>query len=134
MVQDQAPGEPTHNQHHPLNFIYSHLHNSIRSELNALNQIVLALEPATSEHELMGRLVGLKEQYRFLESVYKYHSSVEDEVCGISSVAPLLRVCSMTPTHACQARVAHNTCPSLASMAHPGCASHWQSCALSGGS
>ena len=80
------------NQHHPLNFIYAHLHNSIRSELNALNQIVLALEPATSEHELMGRLVGLKERYRFLESVYKYHSSVEDEVCGIGSVFPLLHV------------------------------------------
>eukprot|EP00891_Asterochloris_glomerata_P008539 jgi/Astpho2/8539/Aster-05573 len=75
VVQDHAQTE-----HQPLNFIYSHLHNSIRSELNALNQIVLALEPATSEHELMGRLVGLKERYRFLESVYKYHSSVEDEV------------------------------------------------------
>ena len=87
-----------HNQHHPLNFIYSHLHNSIRSELNALNQIVLALEPANSEHELMGRLVGLKERYCFLESVYKYHSSVEDEVRGIGSVFPLLRVQHDTST------------------------------------
>jgi hypothetical protein len=63
----------------PINFFYQHFHNSIRQELDELSSSVLALEPA-AEGDLLDRLLSLKERYHFLEQVYKYHSSVEDEV------------------------------------------------------
>ena len=63
----------------PINFLYSRFHDSIRSELDALSHKVLALDH-TAEHGLLDRLLALKERYHFLEQVYKYHSSVEDEV------------------------------------------------------
>jgi hypothetical protein len=64
---------------HPIHFLYGHLHNSIRTELDNLSNWVLALE-ADNEQDLHQRLRHLKERYHFLEQVYKYHSSVEDEV------------------------------------------------------
>lgn len=64
---------------HPIHFLYGHLHNSIRTELDNLSNWVLALE-ADNEQDLQQRLQHLKERYHFLEQVYKYHSSVEDEV------------------------------------------------------
>ena len=66
----------------PINFFYGHLHNSIRAELDDLAQSVLALEAGAGEGEQMQqeRLSSLKARYHFLEQVYKYHSSVEDEV------------------------------------------------------
>lgn len=64
---------------HPIHFLYGHLHNSIRTELDNLSSWVLALE-ADQEQDLQQRLQHLKERYHFLEQVYKYHSSVEDEV------------------------------------------------------
>lgn len=64
---------------HPIHFLYGHLHNSIRAELDNLSNWVLALE-ADNEEDLQQRLQHLKERYHFLEQVYKYHSSVEDEV------------------------------------------------------
>lgn len=64
---------------HPIHFLYGHLHNSIRTELDNLSNWVLALE-ADNEQDLQQRLRHLKERYHFLEQVYKYHSSVEDEV------------------------------------------------------
>lgn len=65
--------------HEPINFLYGHLHNSIRTELDALSSWALPLE-ADKEEDLLHQLVHLKERYHFLEQVYKYHSSVEDEV------------------------------------------------------
>ena len=42
-----------------------------------------ALDPAESAAEATGRaLAAVKEQYAFLEQLYKYHSVVEDEVGG----------------------------------------------------
>jgi hypothetical protein len=64
---------------HPIHFLYDHLHNAIRTELDNLSSWVLALE-ADNEQDLLQRLTHLKERYHFLEQVYKYHSSVEDEV------------------------------------------------------
>jgi zinc finger-like protein len=64
---------------HPIHFLYGHLHDSIRTELDNLSNWVLALE-ADNEQDLQQRLQHLKERYHFLEQVYKYHSSVEDEV------------------------------------------------------
>lgn len=73
-------GGPSHQQsHEPINFLYGHLHNSIRTELDNLSTWALSLE-ADNEQDLLHRLFHLKERYHFLEQVYKYHSSVEDEV------------------------------------------------------
>lgn len=67
--------------HQPINFLYGHLHNSIRTELENLSTWSRSLE-AGNEQDLLHRLLHLKERYHFLEQVYKYHSSVEDEVRG----------------------------------------------------
>lgn len=77
----------------PINVIYSHLHDSIRHELDALAAAVVALQqkgaaggPASGgSGGLAVELEALRERYRFLEQVYTYHSSVEDEV-GIGFV------------------------------------------------
>ncbi|EFJ48814.1 hypothetical protein VOLCADRAFT_60154 [Volvox carteri f. nagariensis] len=62
----------------PINFIYGHFHNSIRAELHLLADRVRSLEVPAEGVELM--LSDLRERYKFLEQVYKYHSTVEDEV------------------------------------------------------
>ena len=65
----------------PLLFFYTHLHDAIRAELDALSELVLKLESSVgAEKEIEAQLVYLRDRYRFLEQVYKYHSSVEDEV------------------------------------------------------
>ncbi len=66
-------------QPQPINVLYGHLHNSIRAELDTLSSWVTCLEP-DKEQQLLERLLDLKQRYHFLEQVYKYHSSVEDEV------------------------------------------------------
>ena len=66
----------------PICVIYSHLHDSIRAELDTLAAAVLALQQAGTASGGAGLgegLRALRERYRFLEQVYKYHSSVEDE-------------------------------------------------------
>ena len=70
-----APHQPSA----PLRFIYAHFHDSLRRELDILSQSVLALDTG-AEKGLLDRLLSLKERYHFLEQVYNYHSSVEDEV------------------------------------------------------
>lgn len=75
----------------PINFFYSHFHDSIKAELDSLAALVGALldpgpPPAGGSllgdrsHDLGAKLGSLRDRYRFLEQVYKYHSSVEDEV------------------------------------------------------
>lgn len=81
-------------KHPPINFFYSHFHNSIRNELDMLSQSMSELSSASQE-KIHGRLTILKNRYRFLEQVYKYHSSVEDEVafavaCCLTLVCPYL--------------------------------------------
>lgn len=67
----------------PLLFFYIQLHKAIRRELSGLSESVVSLETGyakmgkTKAEEL---LLHLKKRYRFLEQVYKYHSSIEDEV------------------------------------------------------
>lgn len=79
-VGSSEAGDTNHQwQHEPINFLYGHLHNSIRTELENLATWSLSLE-ADNEQDLHQRLLHLKERYHFLEQVYKYHSSVEDEV------------------------------------------------------
>lgn len=81
----------------PLVVFYVQLHDAIRRELESLKMIALSIE----EHQMVGRhescsthdvegkdpsevssknIEVLKQRYRFLEQVYKYHSSIEDEV------------------------------------------------------
>jgi hypothetical protein len=72
-------GGPEPTTYPPINFFYLHFHNSIRTELDLLSQSVLLLEPS-AEQDLSKLLTHLKQRYQFLEQVYKYHSSVEDEV------------------------------------------------------
>ncbi len=64
----------------PISFLYLHLHNSIRNELGKLVICIRELESAQEGDDVYDQLVHLKERYRFLEQVYSYHSSVEDEV------------------------------------------------------
>lgn len=71
------PGEPSPATFPPIEFFYSHLHDSIRGELATLAADVQRLEGA---EDLGEQLWHLRERYRFLGQVYKYHSSVEDEV------------------------------------------------------
>ena len=82
--QPLAAGEPAVAQPasaRPIHFFYGHLHNSIRKELDCLSKVVVKLELDT-EDGLVTRLRHLKARYQFLEQIYKYHSSVEDEVCN----------------------------------------------------
>jgi hypothetical protein len=67
----------------PVNFVYLHVHNAIRSELVSLEAGVKDLVSETNGEALTTKLAALKERYTFLERIYKYHSSVEDEVCGL---------------------------------------------------
>lgn len=71
--------DPKPQENPPINFFYTHFHDSIRFELDALSRAVLELEPAADE-DFGALLEALRDRYLFLEQLYKYHSSVEDEV------------------------------------------------------
>jgi hypothetical protein len=96
----------------PINYIYSHLHDSIRLELDNLGQAVLLLQQAGNGGAgLGGDLAALQDRYRFLEQVYKYHSSVEDEVrVGLraSLILPSLQCSTLSakPRHGAAAAAA----------------------------
>lgn len=65
-----------------MNFVYLHVHNAIREELVGLEAGVKELLSEADGAALAHKLAALKERYTFLERIYKYHSSVEDEVCA----------------------------------------------------
>ena len=92
-MADLVEQEPEARASPPLLFFYTHLHDAIRSELDTLGEAVLRLEAhAGDPAELEPRLARLRGRYLFLEQVYKYHSSVEDEVRGAPRRARL-RAC-----------------------------------------
>lgn len=64
----------------PISFLYLHFHNCIRGELDGLATSIRQLEAAQDAADVHERLLLLKERYGFLEQIYSYHSSVEDEV------------------------------------------------------
>lgn len=70
---------PTLQSPPPINFFYEHFHNSIRTELDSLSRTVAKLTSAP-EGVAADLLHVLQNRYKFLEQVYTYHSSVEDEV------------------------------------------------------
>lgn len=63
----------------PLVVFYMQLHNAIRRELGGLHVIAMSMEKCQTD-SISGNLNVLKWRYTFLEQVYKYHSSIEDEV------------------------------------------------------
>ena len=69
----------------PLLLFYVQLHDAIRRELSSIIGVALSLERISLESggdlsEIESSVLKLKERYKFLEQVYKYHSSIEDEV------------------------------------------------------
>ena len=95
----------------PLRFFYAHFHDSIRSELDALSQSVLGLDGG-ADQRLLDRLLVLKKRYHFLEQVYNYHSSVEDEVrcrdvCGSMARRPKLCRLPKTPQRDMRSQVVY---------------------------
>lgn len=78
----------------PVNFVYLHVHNAIRSELVSLEAGVKELVSETDGDALLTKLAALKERYTFLERIYKYHSSVEDEVLADVARVPHACACS----------------------------------------
>ncbi|EFN52596.1 hypothetical protein CHLNCDRAFT_138627 [Chlorella variabilis] len=62
----------------PISYLYTHLHDSIRLELDNLGQAVLQLQQTGNSGSagLGAELAALQNRYHFLEQVYKYHSSV----------------------------------------------------------
>jgi hypothetical protein len=91
-AQQQRPAYP------PINYFYTHFHNSIRGELESLAAWVRGLD-AVEPHAVPAMLLELRERYRFLEQVYKYHSSVEDEVRGAALPGALRRSQCACGTH-----------------------------------
>lgn len=71
---------PTSRDFPPINFVYKHLHDSIREELAQLSSEVQAIEGILHTEDVTERLVGLRKRYQMLVQVNRYHSSVEDEV------------------------------------------------------
>ncbi len=63
----------------PVNFVYLHVHNAIRDELLVLEAGVKDLLRQEQPEQLQAEVSALRERYTFLERIYKYHSSVEDE-------------------------------------------------------
>lgn len=71
----------------PCNFFYLHLHDAIRAELLVLEAAVKELLREEQPEGLNEGLAALQERYIFLVHIYKYHSSVEDEVRRVSGHA-----------------------------------------------
>ena len=79
----------------PISYLYTHLHDSIRLELDNLGQAVLQLQQTGNSGSagLGAELAALQNRYHFLEQVYKYHSSVEDEASAAAAAAA--RACTL---------------------------------------
>jgi hypothetical protein len=73
---DVASGQPFP----PINFVYRHLHDALRGELDRLTEIVHSLEECSGPDDVTKNLHLLRERYHLLVQVNRYHSSVEDEV------------------------------------------------------
>jgi hypothetical protein len=63
----------------PINFVYRHLHDAIRAELDRLTTLVADVESRAREPDVLRALHVLRERYHLLVQVNRCHSSVEDE-------------------------------------------------------
>ena len=64
----------------PINVLYKHFHDAIRAELILLEAALGRLDAGAHTGTLRQDLQKLKDRYAFLQQIYGYHSSVEDEV------------------------------------------------------
>lgn len=80
----------------PCNFFYLHLHDAIRAELLVLEAAVKELLREEQPDGLNEGLAALQERYIFLVQIFKYHSSVEDEVRRVLETRALLLVLSQS--------------------------------------
>lgn len=65
----------------PVRFVYKYLHDAITCELEFLAR---GLEEVDDEKpDAGGALKVLLERYQFLQQIYTYHSTVEDEVRAV---------------------------------------------------
>ena len=64
----------------PINFVYRHLHDALRGELDRLADLVHSIEQRAGTEDVTQSLHVLRERYHLLVQVNRYHSSVEDEV------------------------------------------------------
>ena len=91
----------------PINLIYSHYHNAIRGELARLSKNANELEQL-AVGKLADQLLSLRSQCRFLEKIYKYHSSVEDEVSRCPYITACFPEWSPTGSESCAYPAAAN--------------------------
>ena len=77
-----APANPAFaaSQFAPIDVLYKHFHDAIRAELVSLEAVLGRLDAARASGSLTSELQALKDRYTFLQHIYSYHSSVEDEV------------------------------------------------------
>ena len=69
----------------PINFVYQHLHDALRRELDSLSATVRDIESRLGNQDVLADLHQLQDRYHLLVQVNRYHSSVEDEVSTLSS-------------------------------------------------
>lgn len=84
----------------PINFVYRHLHDSIRTELASVSELVLALEEDVNSEDVLQQLKVLESRYQMLEQINRYHSSVEDEVRTPDTIRITPRTLSVHTLHA----------------------------------
>ena len=80
LIGEASPSAATPSNFPPINFVYKHLHDSIREELAQLSSDVQAIECTLQSEDVTDSLVSLRKRYQMLVQVNRYHSSVEDEV------------------------------------------------------
>lgn len=83
-------------QYPPINFVYKHLHDSIRNELESIAKLVASLEEDVQREDVVQQLETIQSRYQLLEQINRYHSCVEDEVRRSRSSRS-----SRTPVRAC---------------------------------
>jgi hypothetical protein len=74
LAPSEKPGYP------PINFVYRHLHDALRGELDRITELVHAIEQRLESDDVTKDLHVLRARYHLLVQVNRYHSSVEDEV------------------------------------------------------
>ena len=92
-VSDCAPLPADSESFPPINFVYQHLHNALRGELQRLAELVHSIEARVEAQDVSEDLQTLHDRYHLLVQVNRYHSSVEDEVPALRP--PAERICAV---------------------------------------
>jgi len=80
----------------PINFVYKHLHDAMRAELESIAALMASLEASAQEEAVVQQLETIQARFQLLGQINRYHSCVEDEV-----VYPALefKVRNVTPAY-----------------------------------